>query len=89
VTVYELWVGRTFSRDEEAFFQSAFLLLEELVLTPAAAKTAALWLRNRPDLSEKLFRDALIAATAGELNAGVCSRNLRDFQQFPVEVRPY
>ena len=90
VTVYELWVGRTFSRDEELFYLSNFALLEGLSISPEAARTATLWLRNRPDVSEKLFRDALIAACAEEDGAGVCTRNVRDFQQFPtIQIRPY
>jgi predicted nucleic acid-binding protein len=90
VTVYELWVGRSFSRDEELFYLSNFALLEDLAISSSAAQSAGLWLRGRPDISEKLFRDALIAAAAEEDGAAVCTRNVRDFQRFPsIQIRPY
>lgn len=90
MTVYELWVGQRFDRDEEAFYRSMFAVLEEIPLTSAAARTAAAWLRGMSSVvTEVLIRDALIAATADIVRAEVCTANRRDFARFPIQIRAY
>lgn len=89
ITVYELWVGQRFDREEEVFYESILALLEEVPLTSAAAKVAASWLRLMSGVSESLIRDALIAATAAGRGERVCTLNSRDFAQFAVEMQPY
>ena len=89
ITVYELWVGQRFDREEEVFYESILALLEEIPLTAVAAKVAASWLRPMAGVSESLTRDALIAASAAGRVERVCTLNSRDFARFPIEVQPY
>jgi predicted nucleic acid-binding protein len=90
VTVYELWVGQRFDRDEELFYEAVMQLLEEVPLTSAAARQAAVWLRGmRENLTESLIRDALIAATGHLRGEQECSANRRDFARLGLEVLPY
>ena len=89
VTAYELWVGRRFSREEEVFYLAAFSLLEEAAVTSAAAMSAGERLRNMPERTEKLFRDALIASTARDRGEVVVTRNVRDFAGLNAQVQAY
>jgi predicted nucleic acid-binding protein len=89
ITVFELWVGQRFNREEEVFYESVLSFLEEAPLTSGAAKSAALWLRQIGSASEALIRDALIAATASERDEPVRTLNQRDFGRFPVTVHTY
>ena len=79
VTAYELWVGRSFGREEEVFYRAVFALLDEAP-TAAAAMSAGSRLRDSGNRTEKLFRDALIAACAAERDEVVVTRNVRDFE---------
>lgn len=90
VTAYELWVGTRFTREEEILFESMFTILEAVPISITAAKLAGMWLRNVPDRSEALSRDALIAASALERGEAVITRNVDDFSFFPgVRVESY
>jgi predicted nucleic acid-binding protein len=89
VTVYELWVGRMFSREEEVFYQAAFALLDEAPVTSGTAQIAGKTLRDASERTEKLFRDALIAASALERNETVVTRNVRDFEELGARVQSY
>ena len=89
VTAYELWVGRRFTREEEVFYLAAFSLLEEAMVTSSATIAAAERLRTTPERTEKLFRDALIAAAASERGEIVVTRNVRDFESIGARVRAY
>jgi predicted nucleic acid-binding protein len=66
-------------------------LLEELPFNAAAARLAGESLRRLPPgTSERLVRDAMIAATAVEQNEPVCTRNVRDFSRFEgVQIETY
>jgi tRNA(fMet)-specific endonuclease VapC len=90
VTALELWLGNL-SEQEESLYTSAFLLLEELPFSAAAGRLAGKSLRGLPPgTSERLVRDAMIAATAVEQNAPVCTRNVRDFSRFQgVQIETY
>lgn len=44
------------------------------------------WARLMAGKSDDLFEDALIAATASVRGLTVVTRNVRDFQHFPVPV---
>jgi predicted nucleic acid-binding protein len=90
VTVYELWVGQSMTREEEVFFETAFEILEEAPLTAEASRRAGFWLRGLArTTAEKRVRDALIAATADVRGEPVCTGNVRDFLRLGVSVRPY
>lgn len=72
------------------FYEGLFFFLEEAALTVPAAIQAALWLRSFPDrVSERLIRDALIAAVATLRNEAIYTRNVRDFTRFHPNVRSY
>jgi predicted nucleic acid-binding protein len=90
VTVMELWLGNL-SEQEESLYASAFLFLEELPFSAAAARLAGESLRRLPpSTSERLVRDAMIAATAVEKGEPVCTRNVRDFSRFDgVRIETY
>jgi predicted nucleic acid-binding protein len=90
IAAFELWLGNQ-SADEEDFYEAALFLLEEVALTASAAKQAGVWLRRIPArTSERLVRDALVAASASERSEPIYTRNQRDFGRFAgVEVRRY
>ena len=78
------------NRQEAGFYEAMFSRLEEAELKSQAARQAALWLRSFPSLvTERLFRDSLIAATAALRHERVVTANLRDFRRFAVEVEIY
>jgi predicted nucleic acid-binding protein len=89
ITAFELWSGRLLAVEED-FYEAILAHLSEATLTTGAAKRAGAWLRGLPaPTNERLTRDALIAATAEELHQSICTRNVRDFQRFPVDLLPY
>ena len=90
ITVFELWVAEESGVDDERFYGGAFAILEEALLSALAAAQAAIWLRPFSRITrERRLRDALIAATAFERGEPVYTRNLRDFNRFPVKVETY
>jgi predicted nucleic acid-binding protein len=90
VSAYELWIGQRIDREEELFHLAVFNELHEIALSTAAASEAGRWLRGKNrDVSDKVFRDDLIAATASTVGATVCTSNVRDFALFPVEIESY
>lgn len=90
VTAFELWLGRHVTPADEAFYRSLFFFLEEVPVTFPSATQAATWLRGLPDhVSERLIRDALIAASATERGEPVYTRNVRDFRRFTSNVSRY
>jgi tRNA(fMet)-specific endonuclease VapC len=90
VTVYELWVGQRFSREEELLYESMFVLLEPTAIEVEDAKRAGQWLRAVSERSELIFRDALIASAAVRRQEFVVTRNVSDFCKLPsVEVESY
>jgi len=90
ISAYELWIGQLVDRDEELFHLAVFNELHEVPLSLLAASTAGRWSRGMSkDVSDKLFRDALIAATASTIGASVCTHNVSDFARFQVEIESY
>ena len=90
VTFLELWMGSQVDRTEEIFFEGVVELLDQVDITVDTAKLAGTWLRSlRAVFSERLLRDALIAASASERGEAVYTANSRDFAQFPVDIRSY
>ena len=82
VTAFELWIGQL-SSDEAAFYEGLFALIEEVPLTAGVARTAGEWLRSLPpSVSERLIRDAMVAASATERGESIYTRNIRDFRRF-------
>ena len=90
VTYLELWMGSNLDREEELFYEGVLDLLDPVDISVKAARLAGGWLRPlRDDRSERLVRDALIAAVAFERAEAVYTANRRDFGRFPVEIRNY
>jgi predicted nucleic acid-binding protein len=90
VTFLELWMGSYVDRTEELFFEGMVELLDQVDVTVESAKLAGTWLRSLQTVfSERLLRDALIAASASQRGEAVYTANRRDFGQFPVEIRSY
>jgi predicted nucleic acid-binding protein len=90
VTFLELWMGSQVDRAEELFFERVVELLERVDIDSETAKLAGTWLRQlRAVFSERLLRDALIAASALQRGEAVYTANSRDFAQFPVDIRSY
>ncbi|MPZ50032.1 MAG: PIN domain-containing protein [Dehalococcoidia bacterium] len=90
VTYLELWMGPHLDREEELFYEGVLDLEDQVHLSTVAAKLAGAWLRTlRPEFSERLVRDALIAASAFERGEAVYTANRRDFGRFPIEIRNY
>ena len=78
------------SHAEEVFYGFAFAFLDEVPVTRAAATQAVVWLRElKTPYPEALARDALIAAVARERGEPIYTRNIRDFQRFPVRLVRY
>jgi predicted nucleic acid-binding protein len=89
VTVFELWVARL-TGEEAAFYESILSLLDEVPLTSAIARHAAELLRNiSSQSSERLIRDAMVAASAVTTGETLRTRNVRDFQRLSVNVETY
>jgi len=85
LSAFELWIASGMSHAEEVFCEFAFTFLEEVPVTRGAATQAAIWLRGlKTPYPEALARDALIAAVARERDEPIYTRNVRDFQRFPV-----
>jgi predicted nucleic acid-binding protein len=89
ITAFELWLGRP-SQDEDDFYTGLMQLLDEAALTAAAGRRAAEMLRGLPaSMSERLIRDALVAASAAERGETVITRDVRDFNRLSVAVEGY
>ena len=90
VTVFELWVGPSFSNEDERFFQGVFDRLELVPVSGFAAALAGRWLRGqtRPT-RERRMRDALIGASAWERSEPVYTRNAADFRRYSLHVQAY
>jgi len=89
VTTFELWVGNV-SEEEADFYDGILFFLESVELTEEAAMVAADLLRTLPrEQRERLFRDALIAASASIRGETIYTRNLRDFESFNIPTQAY
>lgn len=91
VTAGEIETGivRTRPRDEAKAVDLANWL-DEVVATynviPVDARTFRTWSQIMHQKSQTLFLDAMIAATAIVNGLTVATRNVRDFEQFDVEI---
>lgn len=88
VTTAEVWAGTGPTGDPAI---DRFLrYLEYVHASPETARRAGVW---RAEARRRGFvlatTDALIAATAYDLDAAVLTRNLRDFALTPVRVETY
>jgi len=85
---YEAWAGS--SSDDDPAIERFLRYFEYVHAGPAAASLAGRW---RADARRRGFTlsttDALIAATAFDLDAAVLTRDVRDFGLTPVRIETY
>jgi predicted nucleic acid-binding protein len=88
IVVSEAWTGARRPIDEDLV---AFLrYIEYAHPGPETARLAGTWRAEARESGRTLdLPDALIAATAFDLDAAVLTRNIRDFELLPVRVETY
>ena len=88
ITMTEVWAGRRMEGDPAI---EGFLRFFEYVHAgPRTARLAGEWRAHAREIGRALDApDALIAATAFDLEATVLTRNVRDFELTPVRVETY
>jgi predicted nucleic acid-binding protein len=91
VTVGEIQTGveRTRERDaaKAAEIESWLVdLIRSVTVLPMTADTFRIWARYMHRKPVHISGDAMIAATATEHGLTIATRNLRDFEQFPVPL---
>jgi predicted nucleic acid-binding protein len=88
VTSSEVWSGRRLG--SEATIETALRFCEYVHPGPSTARLAGEWRAQAREAGRTLDTpDALIAATAFDLDAVVLTRNVRDFELTPVRVETY
>jgi predicted nucleic acid-binding protein len=88
ITVSELWSGRRPGSEPE--IERFLRYIEYVHPGPETARLAGLWRAEARERGRTIGTpDALIAATAVDLDATVLTRNVRDFELMPVRVETY
>ena len=88
VSVAEVWAGRRTEGDPAV--ESSLRFLEYVHAGPSTARLAGEWRARARERGRSLDTpDALIAATAFDLEAIVLTRNAHDFELTPVRVETY
>jgi predicted nucleic acid-binding protein len=88
VTTSEVWSGRRLG--SEATIETALRFYEYVHPGPSTARVAGEWRAKAREAGRILDTpDALIAATAFDLDAVVLTRNVRDFELTPVRIETY
>lgn len=90
-TVGEIQVGieRTRERDvEKAAEIEDWLadLLESITVLPMTADSFRTWAKYMHRKPAHISGDAMIAATAAQHGLAIATRNIRDFEQFPISL---
>lgn len=88
VVVAEAWTGSRDPADDG--LDGYFRFVEYVHPGPETARLAGTWRASARRAGRTLgIGDALIAATAFELDAAVLTRNVRDFELTPVRIETY
>jgi len=88
ITAAELWSGRR--RGSEHEIDTFLRFIEYVHPGPATARLAGTWRAQARESGRTLdLPDALIAATAFDLEAAVLTRNVRDYALTPVRIETY
>lgn len=93
LTAYRVWRSLNMDRRAEIVLLSLLRFIEEAPLSIDAAKRAGLWAAERQDgdeeESERAGYYALVASTALDVQAPVCTRNPAAFERFGADVLDY
>lgn len=93
LTAYRVWRSLNMDRRAEIVLLSLLRFIEEAPLSIDAAKRAGLWAAERQDgvmeESEGAGYYALVASTALDVQAPVCTRNPAAFERFGADVLDY
>jgi predicted nucleic acid-binding protein len=91
LSALELWQYDKLGRQEEIeYIALTRYFLKELPLNSSIAIKAGQWLRGYSrEARMKLSDDALIAATADEVGADLCTRNITDSSKFYQKIKAY
>ena len=87
ITAAEVWSGRV---SEHPKVEDLLRYLEFVQPGPPTSMRAGVWRAEARDRGRTLdIPDALIAATAFDLDATLLTRNVRDFELTPVRIETY
>jgi predicted nucleic acid-binding protein len=91
VTVGEIQIGAERTREQDtakaAEIESWLLdLMGSVTVLPMTGETFRIWARYMHHKPAHISGDAMIAATATQHGLSIATRNVRDFQQFPVSL---
>jgi predicted nucleic acid-binding protein len=95
VTLGEIQAGIEITRERdkgkaEVIERWALQLIDTQKILPMTAGTFRIWAKLMHKQSNTLYEDAMITATALEHKLMVVTRNLKDFEQFPVKcINPF
>ena len=96
LTAYRVWRGLGMDRRAEIVTLSLLRFIDEAPLSVDAAKRAGLWAAEGQDGEDGQGEEpddggyyALVASTAIDLGAPVCTRNPAAFEQFGADVLDY
>lgn len=94
LTAYRVWRGLNMDRRAEIILLSLLRFIEEAPLSIDAAKRAGLWAAERQDGQGEESEEgagyyALVASTALDVQAPVCTRNPAAFERFGADVLGY
>jgi len=91
VTLAEIQAGIEITREQDETRASELeewlnLVSESYNILPMDTRTFRLWAKLMHRTSDRLYEDAMIAATAKVHNFSVVTRNVSDFKHFDVEI---
>ncbi len=91
VTLGEIQAGIEITRERDsqkadAIERWALQLIDTQKILPMTAGVFRIWAKLMHKQSDSLYEDAMIAATALEHKLLVVTRNLKDFERFPVKL---
>ncbi len=90
LTATELWQYPKLQRQEEIEFIALISIMQEALITTAAAMKAGQWLRNYNRNQRRILAaDAIIAATAEQRGDCVRTRNQKDINKFYSNTKSY
>lgn len=91
VTLGEIQAGIEITRERDsqkadAIERWALQIIDTQKILPMTAGVFRIWAKLMHKQSDSLYEDAMIAATALEHKLLVVTRNLKDFERFPVKL---